>query len=127
MPVCDRHVGASIKTMKKGKQTNPHIGSDTLDYLAERKRTEPAFREAFQEAFEKHQFSRELKQAREARGLSQVQLAELVGTKQPAIARLESGRVTPRIDLLQKIAKALNMRLLIRLEPFESSQDGSSR
>lgn len=103
--------------MKKGQQTSSHIGSDALGYIAERKRLEPAFSDAFRDAYEKVQFSRSLRQAREACGLSQSQLAELVGTKQPAIARLESGRVTPRIDLLQKIAKALNMRLVIKLEP----------
>lgn len=111
--------------MKKGQQTNPHIGSDALNYVTERKRTDPAFRDAFEDAFEKVQFSQSLRQAREARSLSQAQLAELVGTKQPAIARLESGRVTPRIDLLQKIARALNMKLVIRLDPCEMKHDRS--
>jgi ribosome-binding protein aMBF1 (putative translation factor) len=105
--------------MKKGQHTNPHIGSDALEYLAERKRAEPTFRAAVQDAFDKLSFARSLRQAREAHGFSQTQLAELVGTKQPAIARLESGRVTPRIDLLQKIAKALNSRLVIQLVPFD--------
>jgi ribosome-binding protein aMBF1 (putative translation factor) len=109
--------------MRKGQIPNPNIGSDVVDYIKARKLTEPVFRNAFQSAFEKRQFARDLKQAREARSISQTQLAELVGTKQPAIARLESGRVTPRIDLLQKIANALGMKLLIRLEPNEPNAD----
>lgn len=108
-----------IKTIQQS-----HLGSDVLDYIEARKRAEPEFRAAFQTAFEQIQFARELKKIREAQGLSQVQLAELIGTKQPAIARLESGRVMPRIDLLQKIAKALNMHLQIRLVPY--AQDDKS-
>ena len=38
----------------------------------------------------------------------------MVGTKQPAIARLESGKVTPKLDLLEKIAFALGRTLDIR-------------
>lgn len=39
-------------------------------------------------------------EAREAKGLSQRELAEISGVKQPAIARLESMRSTPQIDTL---------------------------
>jgi transcriptional regulator with XRE-family HTH domain len=51
--------------------------------------------------------------------LSQAELAERAGTKQPAIARLESGRVVPRLELLQKIADALGMRLEVRFVKHE--------
>jgi ribosome-binding protein aMBF1 (putative translation factor) len=105
--------------MKKGQIPAPSVGSDILDYIESRKLAEPRFLEAYQNAFERLQFARDLKQAREVRGISQSQLAQLVGTKQPSIARLESGRVTPRIDLLQKIANALGMKLVVRLEPFD--------
>ena len=43
------------------------------------------------------------------------QLAALAGTKQPNIARLESGKVVPRLDFLEKVARALGGRLDIRL------------
>jgi transcriptional regulator with XRE-family HTH domain len=51
---------------------------------------------------------------RKERGLSQADLAELVGTTQSAIARLESGR-PPRIDTLLRIANALDADLHIEL------------
>lgn len=47
------------------------------------------------------------------RGLTQEQLAKLVGTKQPGIARAEKGTALPTIALLSKIASALNLELLI--------------
>ena len=50
---------------------------------------------------------------RRERGLSQADLAALVGTTQSAIARLESGGRPPRIDTLLRIANALDADLHI--------------
>jgi DNA-binding XRE family transcriptional regulator len=49
------------------------------------------------------------------RGLTQTQLAELVGTRQPSIARLENGSSVPSISFLQKVAAALNARIEVKL------------
>ena len=54
---------------------------------------------------------------RGAMGLSQRQLAELCGTTQSAIARLERGGRPPRIDTLLRIADALDCELVVELEP----------
>jgi transcriptional regulator with XRE-family HTH domain len=54
---------------------------------------------------------------RQQRGLSQRELAELVGTTQSAIARLERGGRPPRIDTLLRIADALECDLVVDLEP----------
>lgn len=56
---------------------------------------------------------------RGAMGLSQRQLAELVGTTQSAIARLERGGRPPRIDTLLRIADALDCDLVVELTPRE--------
>ena len=57
---------------------------------------------------------------RGAIGMSQRQLAELVGTTQSAIARLERGGRPPRIDTLLKIAEALECELIVDLKPRSS-------
>jgi transcriptional regulator with XRE-family HTH domain len=54
---------------------------------------------------------------RQERGLSQRELAELVGTTQSAIARLERGGRPPRIDTLLRIADALECDLVVELKP----------
>ena len=54
---------------------------------------------------------------RRARGLSQFELAEMCGTTQSAIARLESGGRPPRIDTLLRIANALDCDLVVELKP----------
>jgi ribosome-binding protein aMBF1 (putative translation factor) len=50
-------------------------------------------------------------------GLSQAELAEICGTTQSAIARLESGGRPPRIDTLLKLAHALDCELVVELRP----------
>jgi transcriptional regulator with XRE-family HTH domain len=55
------------------------------------------------------------------RGLSQEQLAELVGTKQPSIARLESGKIEPRLSFLRRVVAALGGRLEVRIVPLEEA------
>ncbi len=52
-------------------------------------------------------------------GLSQQKLAELCGTTQSAIARLESGGRPPRIDTLLRIASALDCELAVELRPHD--------
>jgi ribosome-binding protein aMBF1 (putative translation factor) len=54
---------------------------------------------------------------RKSRGLSQAELAELTGTTQSAIARLESGGRPPRLDTLLRIAEALDCELTVDLRP----------
>jgi ribosome-binding protein aMBF1 (putative translation factor) len=54
---------------------------------------------------------------RTERGLSQRELAELTGTTQSAIARLERGGRPPRIDTLLRIAHALDCDLRVELKP----------
>lgn len=59
------------------------------------------------------------------RGLTQEQLAELAGTKQPSIARLESGSSEPSVLFLRRVAKALNARIEVRLVPLDELQTQS--
>lgn len=47
------------------------------------------------------------------KGLTQKQLAEKIGTKQSAIARLEAGSINPSVAFLAKVAKALGGKLQV--------------
>jgi ribosome-binding protein aMBF1 (putative translation factor) len=58
---------------------------------------------------------------RRALGLSQAELAEICGTTQSAIARLEAGGRPPRIDTLLKLAHALDCELVVELRPNGST------
>lgn len=64
---------------------------------------------------------------RKAWGISQRELAELCGTTQSAIARVERGARPPRIDTLARIAAALDCELVIELRPRTNPPDGGRR
>ena len=61
----------------------------------------------------------ELLKARTVAGLTQAQVAERMGTKTPAIARLESGggnkKHSPSLSTLQKYAQAVGCHVEIKL------------
>jgi len=52
-------------------------------------------------------------EAREQSGLTQKQLSELCGVKQPVIARLESAAHSPQINSIIKILKPLGYTLAV--------------
>ena len=59
---------------------------------------------------------------REKRGLTQRQLAKLLGTSQPYVAKLESGRVRNLgVKTLVKCARALGASVSIRMDPLRRS------
>lgn len=61
----------------------------------------------------------EMLAARRSAGLTQAQIAERMGTKAPAIARLEnalaSGKHSPSLDTLRKYAAALGKRVEVHI------------
>ena len=80
------------------------------DYMNDETRVTPAERERIN--FEVSLIGKMI-EAREEKGLSQRELAEISGIKQPAIARLESLKATPQIDTLFKVLYPLGYTLEI--------------
>jgi len=70
------------------------------------------------------QIAEQVASQRHARGLSQAELAELCGTTQSAIARLEGGGRPPRIDTLLRVANALDCSLIVELRPRTTQKGG---
>lgn len=58
----------------------------------------------------------QLIKARAKMGLTQTELAKKVGTKQSAIARIESGNANPSVSFLEKLAQALGSKLVIQIQ-----------
>jgi transcriptional regulator with XRE-family HTH domain len=78
---------------------------------------DPEFRAAAEELEPAYQVAR----LRMMRGLTQEQLAEMVGTKQPSIARLESGKMEPRLSFLRRVVEALGGQLEVQIVPQEEA------
>jgi ribosome-binding protein aMBF1 (putative translation factor) len=62
-------------------------------------------------------FGTKLREAREAAGLSQAELAKLVNIPQPRLPALEQGRTDVRLSTIRRFAKALGVQLTDLLSP----------
>lgn len=58
--------------------------------------------------------------AREEKGITQAQLAQMCDVKQPVIARLESAAHSPRVDSLLKVLTQLGYTL--KIVPMEDKK-----
>jgi len=77
--------------------------------------SDPEVVKALQENEFEYQVIREFIKARLEKNITQKQLADLVGTQQSNISRLESGNYNPSLDFLDKVAKALDKRIQLNL------------
>jgi predicted nucleotidyltransferase/DNA-binding XRE family transcriptional regulator len=59
-----------------------------------------------------------LRRARSDAGLSQVELAGLAGTSQPALARYETGATLPTLPTLERLLSACGRQLQIKTQPL---------
>ena len=69
-----------------------------------------------------------IKELREAKGISQVELARLINVSMHSVWRWENGKVEPRACELQKLAKVFNCKVDELLNPpTPSTQMGTKR
>lgn len=75
---------------------------------------DPAFKKSWDARANQRRVTRNLIEARIKHKLTQRQLAERIGIKQPSLARIERGAHLPSIATLEKIAAGLGKKLEIR-------------
>jgi DNA-binding XRE family transcriptional regulator len=98
---------------------------DTLDeFIRDERERDPRFRAEFDAEVARLRWAREIKALREGARLTQAQLASRAGTHQTAIARLESGRVVPSLDLVERLARVAGRHVELR---FVATRDGTKR
>ena len=86
------------------------------DQLRQDRPAAPAAAAGYQRARRAFGLGQQLRALREAQHLSQAELARRMGSTQPAIARLEAGRVAPSLGTLDRAAAALGVELVITLQ-----------
>ena len=93
----------------------------THDEMVKKWKNDPAFLQEYDALEAEFNLFDELLRARQEAGLTQADVAERMGTKTSAIARLESGggskKHSPSIATLRKYAEAVGCQLEIRLVP----------
>ncbi len=86
------------------------------------------FKEAYGELEEEYVLVRELLAARARAGLTQEEVAELMGTTKSAVSRLEAaGKHAPSVTTLKKYANAVGCHLEIKLVPDARPTKRSTR
>ena len=88
---------------------------DDFEKLEKRLMRNPAFRKEHESTRVEFEISRTIIRARIEKGLTQKQLAQIAGTKQSAISRLEGGNSNPSIAFLKKVSTALGSRLQVSI------------
>ena len=90
---------------------------NTWQALKARRPDTPERRAGYERARRAHELGAKVRAMREARGISQSELAQRMGTTQSVIARLELGGVEPRFDTLERVGAALDMDLVVDFRP----------
>lgn len=89
--------------------------SDLKRYIKARKKRDKKFAKGNQEGYEQFKIGIMLKQAREAEGLTQDQLAKQLKTKKTAISRIENHAADIKLSTLERVASALGKKLHIHI------------
>ncbi len=84
--------------------------SDGLDELLAEVEADPSALAAKNDAARRRSFLTGMRDVRKAANLTQGPLAKKMGTTQPAVSELESGRIDPHLRTLQRFARACNRR-----------------
>lgn len=92
---------------------------DDLDKLTEKLlKEDPSLQEEFDKADRAWDIAFQIYDLRKKAGLTQKQLAELIGTKQSNIARIENADYTRyTLTTLEKVTKAFKAKLEIKIVP----------
>lgn len=100
--------------------------SDVKRYIEERAARDGEFAENFEEGYADFKIGIMLRQAREAAGLTQEEVARRLQTKKSAISRIENHANDVRLSTLRRYADAVGANLQIRLTNLSSVDPGQS-
>lgn len=90
--------------------------SDLQKYISQRKQIDNEFQDNFDDGYESFKIGVLLKQAREASGLTQEEIANKLFTKKSAISRIENHAEDIRLSTIEKFVSALGKKLELSIK-----------
>lgn len=104
------------------RETDKRDRTDAGEILGRITGNDPALRKEIEDARLNVHIAEMIFAAREAAGLTQAQLAKLLGTQQSVISRLEDAEYEGRsLTMLQRVADVLHQRVEVRLVPADAA------
>ncbi len=85
----------------------PFVEFDVDTYIEDKRKNDVDFKQAWDSSRTEYETIGTLIKARKEKGLSQAQLAELIGNKQQVISRIESKQNSPALKTLCSILDVL--------------------
>lgn len=101
---------------KSERQLDPEMEEDGEAYFEELEKKDPAFKDAWERRRRdpRRVLGELVLERRIELGLSQAKLAKKVGTSQNRIHLIENGETSPKLETLERLCYALDIRLMIR-------------
>lgn len=110
-PSCAKRHGKILGTYAASRRQPQSVVTSPYRTRPYRVRTRPTRRR--EENYEVvEDYAERIREAREEMGLTREILARMVGEKESTIRRIESGKLTPSIDLAKKLERVLKITLL---------------
>ena len=91
------------------------------DLLEEQLASDPEFRAEWERTALARAVALAVVGYRTRHGLSQTELAKLLGIRQPHISRLELGEHNPTPEMLQRLASKLGLRFVLEIAPSQGA------
>lgn len=88
---------------------------DVEFYIQKRAASDPEFAQEFDTGYSDFKIGVILRQAREAAGLTQDEMARILNTKKPSLSRIENHATDVRLSTIQRHAEAMGAKVQIRL------------
>jgi HTH-type transcriptional regulator / antitoxin HipB len=89
--------------------------SDLKKYIANRKKKDHKFAEGYEAGYNDFRIGVLLRQAREASGHTQEEIARMLQTQKSAISRIENHAEDIRLSTLEKFAASVGRKLEVKL------------
>lgn len=89
----------------------------TFDEYLKEKLRDPKLKKEWDASENEYQLINSLIKARVESGLTQSELSERSGINQANISKIETGVYNPTLNILRKLAEAMNMNLVIQFVP----------
>jgi ribosome-binding protein aMBF1 (putative translation factor) len=109
------------------EEVNSPVGRSVVDFNAEQERLHPEYRREAERTRPLFELAKLMIIRRTELGITQQELARRMGTSHSVISRLESGRHKFSMATLQRLARALDTKLVCGFEPNEADEPEAAR